>query len=155
MFHKWIAEELAKIKEQDLVEPEYEMSPKTDHVLGEMSEELRKLFTLYRKTGQATTATMKTARKAVKEILIELPEEANHTDLEKAEKKAKELEALICLAREREDAVREAFWISVKDEFPEAKNRSLAVCKGFKVALTEKEAMFQTVRTIIEELSGQ
>lgn len=151
MFHKWIGRELARIKEEDLIEPEYEMNPKTDHVLGEMSEELKRLFTLWRKTGQVTRAATKTAREALKKIILELPAEANDTDLDEAKKKAEQLETSICIAKEREDAMCQVFWVSVRDEFPGANDKSLAVCKGFKVAWIEggKEPMPQTIGVII------
>lgn len=151
MFHKWVTEELAKIKKGDLVEPEYEMNPKTDHLLGEMSEELKKLFTLWRKASQATKAAKKTAAGGFKRILIELPEEPQATDVKEAEKKAEQLKRSIRLAEERECAMREVFWISVRDEFPEANDKSLAVCKGFKVLSIEDEvtSMSQAVELLL------
>ena len=137
MFHRWIEQELAKIGEGELVEPEYEMDPKTDHLLGEMSEDLKKLFTLWRKTGQATKAAKKVFAGSVKKVLIELPEEPEPTDIAETEKKVEQLKRSVTLAEMREDAMREVFWISVRDEFPEANDKSLVVCKGFKVASTE------------------
>ncbi|KPJ73058.1 hypothetical protein AMJ48_02335 [Parcubacteria bacterium DG_74_1] len=139
MFHRWIEKELAQIREGDLVDPEYEMDPKTDHLVGEMSEELKKLFTLWRKTAEATKTAKKAFAGSVKKILLEFPEEPVLTDVLEAEKKMEQLKRSVALAELREDAMRGAFWVSVRDEFPEAKEKTLTVCKGFKVAWIERE----------------
>jgi len=146
MFHEWIEEELARIEKKDLIEPEYEMDPKTDHPLGEMSEKLKKLFTLWRKTGQATREAKKAATSALVKIMRELPEEPSNTELDEAEKRAQQVESSIRLAKERENLMRQVFWFSLRDEFPGADGESLTVCKGFKVAMSQAVGLIISVK---------
>lgn len=138
MFHEWIGEELTKIKEGDLIEPEREIDLQKDHFLDEMSEGLKKLFTLWRKTSQAIEAAKNTSTEALKKIVLELPtKELGVYEREEIKQKVRQVEMPLYLALERERATEQAFWISVMDEFPGASDKPLAVCKGFKVVWFE------------------
>lgn len=137
MFHRWISEEMTKIATEDLIEPEHEMREK-DHPIGEMSDELKKLFTLWRKAHQETKEAYKKTAEAYKKIFFDFAAESKD-DLENAMKESRALEGETSLAKQREDALRQAFWVSVRDEFPKAGDGTLAVCKGFKIVWLEEE----------------
>jgi len=101
---------------------------------------LRKLFTLWRRTGKAARALAKTAEASAKELIADFPEdEPTEADLKEIQLKLRALEAPLSALRDKEEALRNVFWLSVREEFPIADGKSLAICKGFKVAWFEED----------------
>lgn len=143
MFHRWISEQMAKMDVKDYIEPEREMDPEKDHLLGEMSDDLKKLFTLWRKAGQETQAVAKKGAETSMQIVLNLQldssVEPKKLDLEDMMEKVRVIEVQLANVKDREDALRLVFWLSVQDEFPAAGGNILAACKGFKIAWSEKE----------------
>jgi hypothetical protein len=133
LFHEQIARRIAMMRK--VIEPKYEMG-ENDHVLGTMSDKLKKLFTIYHKTCKEVLIAKKAGNEAFMKIIFSLE---NESDMDKVRKDI----AQVFLIEEREKALKAMFWVSVKDEFPELKKeligKALSVGRGFKVAWREPE----------------
>jgi hypothetical protein len=141
LFHEWVAQELVKLKEEDVIDPPYKLDPKKDHLLGEMGEGLKKLFTLYAKSSEEL---MQVQMVDISKVLSGYPASGKRTDreayLKEAQKKSEEMKAKMKLLKERYDLLKQIFWFSLKDEFPASAGKStVAVCQGFKVAWSESD----------------
>jgi len=141
MFHEWIAEEIAKIKEEDCIEPLGKIDLLVDRPVGVMNDSLKRLFTLWKRTEIDVTKVAKKALKAIYDFPISFS-----LDQKAVEELQKELEDIAiegALIQGRAIALEEAFWVSLRDQFPEAKGKSLGVRKGFQVVWNEdKEKSF-------------
>jgi hypothetical protein len=145
LFYEEVAKKIREMKEGDIVEPGHEMIPEKDHILGTMSKKLRKLFTLYYKVGKEVVDSEMASFKAIMKIIgpLELMIEPKKSDIDEAMRKISDIQNKVFLLKEREEALKSIFWISVKNEFPILKRefigKSLSVAKGFKVAWREPE----------------
>ena len=142
MFHRWVEGQLSEIKEEDLIEPrhEHEIDPEREHYLGDMSEDLRKLYTLWKKTNRENRLTAQKVAEASVGLVLGLPEKLEKADLERVMKKIRTMRRELLVAEEKESALRQAFWVSVRGAFPAADGNALGVRKGFKVVWLEGEA---------------
>jgi len=149
MFHRWIEEKIAKIDPKDYIEPEHEMNSEKEHLLGEMSDDLKRLLTLWQRVSQENQALAQKSIEIIERTIHDLPA------IKPGDEEAKKIQAMLkamvkqqSIAEEREEALRQVFWVSVWDEFPAAEGYSLAVCKGFKVVWYDKEKEKETPKFI-------
>lgn len=112
---------------QDYAEPKQELSPNDDYV-GEMSIDLKKLFTLLRSSQKALAAAIV---------------EAQFGDVQAG--KVREL-------RQKAKAIEDIFWISVKDEHSLWEKERVGVRRGFRVVWSEPEPL--TGLDIIRSIFG-
>ncbi len=136
LFHVWIAQELAKIEEKDIIEPTYAITER-DHVVGEMSKELKKLFTLRFKTRGEFLKTQQASVVTAQKLFDASPKDPKKADIDKIREEFQKLEASLSLAEAKDKAVEEDFFMSVRDEFPSVNGYSIIVGKGFKIAWAE------------------
>jgi hypothetical protein len=114
---KLLSIELANLKQ--LVEPNPEVDPIRDHVVGVASEELQRLYTLANQLEEASEYT-KLQAKFGKDDSIK----------EEAAKKAYEL-------HKKSEVIREIFWLCLNDEFELWDKPSVGVRKGFVVVYSD------------------
>lgn len=155
MFHDWVAQEMAMIRPEQYIEPRTEFDPKEDYVVGEMSDGLKKLFTLRMNIDIAVFEAKKKMLLTICSLRPYDKPDDEEKVLEKAEKVVEEAENELALLEQRANALREAFWVSVRDEFPAANDKSLSVRKGFKVVtwVKEKEWSSRVVGAIVIPVS--
>lgn len=140
MFHKWVAKEMKRLKKKDYLEPEAEINPEEEHLVGVMTDELKRLFTLWE-------GTLKAGNDLVEKVVAEIPlagiEGIDLEDLKKLDgelkKKVEAAEAELNLLRRRADALGAAFWLSVREEFSGLEGKSIGVRKGFKIIWSESK----------------
>jgi len=140
MFHRWIENEIAKIDLKNYIDSECEVNPEKDHLLGEMSDDLKKLLTLWRRVSRKNQELAKKGIEITDQLLRDLRTiKSDDEGLRKIQGMLNDMLKQQAVAEEREEALRRVFWISVSDEFPAAEGHDLAVCKGFKVVWYEEK----------------
>jgi len=127
---KLLPMELEEIEE--LIEPPLEFNPQTERKIGEMSEDLKKLYTLWQNLEKEFAQQIVQARFARNE------RERKLTYLKLNETK------------ERAEVLQRLFWISVRDEFKLWEEDTIAVRKGFLIVVVEEDRP----RTIFDLLKG-
>lgn len=133
LYHRRIDQRLDKIDK--LIEPEAEMDPKRDHLIGVLSDDLKRFFTLWQSVVADFSKMEEERRKLVSVFL-----HAGRGATEELKARIRQAEADLTLLRDEETALKKMFWLSVKKEFPSAKDRPIiGVCKGFKVFWKEEE----------------
>lgn len=114
---KFLSLELGEIA--DFLEPRVEFDPREDIYVGEMIEDLKRLYTLWQNYDRVADQYLLEARHAKSE-----------NEMKSAFLKAKEL-------KERADVLENIFWISLKDEFGLWDKPSIGVRRGFVVVWSE------------------
>jgi len=107
--------ELANIDAKELVEPGEEVDPRSDVVVGEASDDLKRIYTLTEKLQEAGVRYSVDARFSKDNNL--------RSD---AEKKVYEL-------HDKLEALMRIFWITLKDDFNLWGKDSVGIRKGWKV----------------------
>ncbi len=102
--------------EQQLFEPQTEIS-KIDHIVGEVDDDLKKLYCIAMQWKKAADETLPAARRI-------------NVDQDQQLAKAREL-------YQKSEILQEIFWISLEDSFNLWHRRSIGVRKGWKVVWTE------------------
>lgn len=105
----------------DYFEPELEFDPNKYYRIGEMTESLKKLFTLWRNLDKEAERSLLNARYG-----------KNEQERKSCMTKAAEL-------KEKARAARLIFWISLKDTFGLWDKECVAVTKGFSVAWSDRK----------------
>jgi hypothetical protein len=137
LFHEWIAQELAKIKEKDYIEPSGKINLLRDQLVGVMSDGLKRLFTLWQRTEIEVINISKKYFKALYDFpTFPLPDEKAIDELMK---KLDEVVIETEMHKERAGALKEVFLASLRDEFPIANGKGIFVCKNFQVVCYEEE----------------
>lgn len=113
-FIKLLPLEMDEVKEYR--EPDMELREK-DHVVGDMSDSLKKLWTLWKQTAYRAD-----------ELKLQLRYGEQNTSVGQA----RELES-------KAQVIRDIFWIAVNDEFELWGKLRVGVRKGFKVVWNEEE----------------
>jgi hypothetical protein len=135
MFHEWIKEEIAKIKEKDYIEPSNKIDLLVDHPVGVMDDSLKGLFTLWKRTEMDITKVAKKALKAIYDFPISFS--PDQKAVEELQKELEDIGIEASLIQGRAIALEEVFWVSLRDQFPEARGKSLGIRKGFQVVWNE------------------
>ncbi len=146
MFHRWIDKQMAEIGVEDYVEPEHEIDPEKDHLLGEMDDDLKKLYTLCRRASQEKRVIAKEGSELARQINLNFP--TGSIDSETS-KKIREMERQLTISEDREAALWGDFWLSVREKFPPVYSNTLAVCKGFKVVSFEEKSKKRNPHQVI------
>lgn len=112
--------ELSQIEEDEIIEPETEVKRSAERVVGEMSIDLKRIYTRWR-------ILFESADRAILEAKYSRKKEQQ-----------KELIARALELHEKAEAMEKIFWISIKDEFGlwgliDNDENSVGVRKGFKV----------------------
>lgn len=123
-FLKWLNEQLNAV--QDFWEPDSVLE-EGDEVIGEMDEDLRRLFTVYRSYRERLLAHIEALEKEYTSP-IDLPEEERN-----------ELE----LMDERDDRLHDLFWQEVFETV--GVHKPVGVRKGFLIVKFEREEVAQRV----------
>lgn len=114
--------DMQDIKEEDYIQPRSEMDKREDHEVGVLSDDLKKIFTLWKRTEKAATESLLEARYSAKD-----------------EKQADEAINQAIEKKEKADLLQGLFWISLKDEFGLWDKGSVGVAKGFKAYYSNAE----------------
>lgn len=129
--------ELNGIEENEFCEPETEVDPTKDHMVGEMSLDLKRIYTHWRGLRESADRAVLDAKYA---------------------KGNDQREALFMRAielHEKAEVMEDIFWISLKDEFGlwgrENSDNTTGVRKGFKVVSLKSEV---TPKTFLDFLRG-
>lgn len=112
--------ELKSLDQRDFYEPDAELEPE-DHVVGDMSEDAVRLFTLMLQTT-----------KSLAEKIIEMKFERLSSD------ESKQLRIQLEELRDKSDFIKELFWIEIKSEHNLWDKSGLGVRVGRKVVWFEK-----------------
>jgi len=135
LYHRGMDKRLDEIDK--FIEPEAEMDPIKDHLIGVMSDDLKRLFTLWRSVD---ANFHKLAEESEKLIPAILPRDQRVFEDLKARFRSAEVE--LNLLNDEETALKKMFWLSVRKEFPLAKDKSvIGVFRGFKIAWCEEEKL--------------
>lgn len=111
--------ELSEMDEPDIIEPEHPLE-KNDHLIGEMSDTTRRLFTLGRLLG-----------KSAKQSALDAQYCANRTKKVELQARAREFAA-------KSNVLKELMWIGIQDEFG-LWSANTGVRVGFKVVTTPED----------------
>lgn len=114
--------ELHEIEEGEFCEPETGPESGKDNIVGEMSIDLKRIYTRYRTLRESADRAAIDAKYA------------------KKEEQRKEFLIKALELHEKAEAMESIFWISVKDEFGLWGKESIGVRKGFLVVWSEAEA---------------
>ena len=115
----------------EMWEPEQEVDEAFDHPVGEMSDDLRKLFSLWRQT-----------QKCAEQLILEARYSHNADEQKSLGTRAFEIQ-------KKAEVLREIFWISVRDEFGLWNKDAIGVCRGYLVIWSDKKPM-----TFLDFLGG-
>ena len=126
--------ELQSIPEREYINPKAKVDPKKDHIVGDMTEDQKKLYTRWLNLEQVFEQTLLEAK--------------YETDEDKQKKLLIKVEELHTKA----EVVKEIFWISVRDEFELWGKGAIGVRKGFKVVWSEEENEPKTLRDFLSRL---
>jgi len=121
-----ISREYKNLKEEDFIEPPLEFSQSKHIFVAEMSENLKRLFTLWFKARYATRDF--TEKFELAEIA------ADESEAESEVSKVKKAALEVNKAKEREQVLEGTFWYAVVMEHPDIDASLISVTKGFKVA---------------------
>lgn len=135
MLHEWIAEEIAKIEEKDYIEPSNKIDPLVDHLVRVMTDDLKGLFTLWKRTEMDVIEVAKKTLKAIYDFPSSFS--SDQKAIEELQKELEDIGIETDLIYGRAIALGEAFWVSLRDQFPEANGKSIGVRKGFQVVWNE------------------
>jgi len=120
---KLLPVELGEITEKEYIEPQEELDPQKFHIVGEMTDDLKRLYTLWLVLSKERDECALTAKYA-KDEREEKLNIAKYAELE-----------------EKTDVVKRIFWISLRDEFGlwnKLDGIRVGVSKGFKVVWAER-----------------
>jgi hypothetical protein len=126
------------------------------HVVGELSDYLQRLFGLLRASTTRVEELVVTHNVAVKELELEAARKGRQPSQEDATQLAAitELRGSYERAQVEVENLRNAFWASVRVEFPELlEKESIHVVDGFKVAWSEVDRSdSMTFESILESI---
>lgn len=127
------------------------------HVIGELSDFLQRLFGLLRASTTRLEGLVVTHNVAVKELELEAAKKGRKPSREDAAQLAAitELRGNFERAQAEVENLRNAFWASVRVEFPELleKEAAIHVVDGFKVAWSEVDSSdSMTFESILESI---
>lgn len=126
------------------------------HVVGELSDYLQRLFGLLRASSARVEELVVTHNVAVKELELEAAKKGRKPSREDTAQLAAitELRGSFERAQAEVENLRNAFWASVRVEFPELLDKeSIHVVDGFKVAWSEVDiSESMTFQSILESV---
>lgn len=133
---KAISKELAGIKPEDYIEPSQEIN-EGDNEVGELPDELKRIFTLMSKKVIAiTTKSNEQIESLIKDgIDFILKGEIKEVDCLIKKFRNEKFEA-----EKRLEALRNIFWVSVNEEFSLWDKNGIGVRKGFKVVWMDRDS---------------
>ncbi len=135
MFHEWVIQELAELEEKDYVEPSKEIDLLAEHLVGVMTDDLKGLFTLWKRTERDIVETTKKVLKAIYDFPTSFT--PDQKAIEELQNEFKDTEIEVDLIYGKAIALENAFWVSLRDQFPEANGKSIGVRKRFQVVWSE------------------
>lgn len=110
--------EIEMINAGELLEP-YAEASSDDHVVGDLDDDLKKIYTLALRWDKAAIEMLVSARYVNDDM-------RRKQDLEKASE-----------LRRKSELLMDIFWVSIKDSFELWKNPSIGIRKGWKVVWSD------------------
>lgn len=113
---------------EDFREPTDKIDPRYDHIVGEMSDDLKRLYTLWMQIDRESERL------------------AHEAKWESDEAKKRQLVTNVYEIYKKAEILQEIFWISLKDDYQLWDKPSVGVRKNYQVVWTEERNPFDIFR---------